>query len=156
MKWIRVPRWVRRVLTCSRAFASYGRDRDPVLAMTVPALKTTCGGQTGTAYTLEMRSLDIVPPHPRGNETRWKIAAHCAVVRDGAEAIVLNKEAGMYFGLNHTAAVLFDALCERGTAAQLIAALTSRFSIEPETAAQDVSRVIEEWCGLGLIVPCDT
>ena len=78
-----------------------------------------------------------------------KICGEKVIVAEGLKVVDFGKMVSM----NETAAWLWEKCTELGdfTAEQLADALCQVYQVEPSKALADVSRILDEWKGLGLI-----
>ncbi len=67
------------------------------------------------------------------------------------EAVLLDPEGGLYFGVNPTGSLLWSAMAEPVTLEELARLLVTRFGISDEQAWGDVSRFIGELERHGLV-----
>lgn len=67
------------------------------------------------------------------------------------EAVLLDPVGGLYFGVNPTGSVLWSAMAEAITLAELARLLVTRFGISDEQAWGDVSRFVGELERHGLV-----
>jgi hypothetical protein len=72
-----------------------------------------------------------------------------ATVHD--ETVVLHQREGVYYGLNATGAIVWQALDSPRTIAELAALLQEQFDVTEEKAKEDVQRLIEELLGKKLV-----
>ena len=57
----------------------------------------------------------------------------------GAELVMLDTEAGLYFDLNPTGSLLLSAWIEGADDTAAISAVTARFAVSPEEVARDAA-----------------
>lgn len=67
------------------------------------------------------------------------------------EAVLLDPESGLYFGLNATASVLWSAMAEATTLRELASLLVTKFGVSNEQAWADVRRFVGELKRHGLV-----
>lgn len=67
------------------------------------------------------------------------------------EAVLLNPECGLYFGINSSGSLLWSAMAEGVSAGELVRLLVERFGISDEQAWGDVSRFVNELGRHGLV-----
>ncbi|MET0146548.1 MAG: PqqD family protein [Ilumatobacteraceae bacterium] len=72
----------------------------------------------------------------RTTDLTWQIA--------GDEVVVLDLGGSVYLKLNGSGRVLWEALAEPATEAELAAALVDRFGIDDQRAADDVAAFVGE------------
>ena len=68
------------------------------------------------------------------------------------EGVIVDAQTALYFGLNKTAAFLWQSLKERGDATpeDLVQALVARFEVGPDDARRDVDAFLTHAVSLGL------
>ena len=71
------------------------------------------------------------------------------------EAVVLNMDSRTYFQLNATAAAAWKLLEDGISRADLVGHLCTEFEVEPDEAAREVDRLLEELVTAELIQPVD-
>jgi hypothetical protein len=62
---------------------------------------------------------------------------------DNKNVVVLNTDSGQIFGLDNSAAVIWNAIVASGSETDAVAALTDRYGISRERAADDVRRFVD-------------
>ena len=67
------------------------------------------------------------------------------------EAVLLQPEAGMYYGMNEVATVLWERLEEPATVADLRAELCSEFDVEASVADRDLQAFLSDLEAAGLV-----
>jgi hypothetical protein len=67
------------------------------------------------------------------------------------EAVLLDPEGGLYFGVNPTGSLLWSAMAEAVTLSELVRLLVTRFGIPDEQAWGDVRRFVGELERHGLV-----
>lgn len=78
-------------------------------------------------------------------------AADCNSVEEDGELILLKKRTGDYFGLNETAAAVWNLILEEKPLGVIRTEYCNRFIVDPETAARDVQEIIDRFLELGLV-----
>ncbi len=73
----------------------------------------------------------------------------------GDETILLNLKTGVYWGLNHTGAIIWEEISRHGNVARAVAALEREFSGTREQMTQAVNQLLEELSREGLLIPDD-
>jgi hypothetical protein len=73
------------------------------------------------------------------------------VVDDLQHVVVMNAQNGQIFGLDNTAAVIWNVLAETGSEPAAAAALVERYEVEPDQAAADVRGLLDGLVGAGLL-----
>jgi hypothetical protein len=69
------------------------------------------------------------------------------------EAVLLNLDSGMYFGLDRIGTRIWQLVEEHGQLDAIVAALGEEYDAGPETLRQDVSDLLSALAARGLIVP---
>ncbi len=71
------------------------------------------------------------------------------------EAVLLDPQAGEYFGLNEVGAVIWAMLATPCRVSDLHSAVVSRFDVDEDTCRDDVMTLVEELVarGLAVVVP---
>lgn len=72
-------------------------------------------------------------------------------VGDG-ESVLLDVESGRYFGLNRTAAAIWELLDEAKTLDELVAALCATHDVSPEDCRRDVEELLALLRERGIVV----
>ena len=67
------------------------------------------------------------------------------------EIVILDERSDAYWGLNDTAAVVWSALAEGRDVDVVVEELVDRFQVSHEMARSDVSDLVEEFVGRGLM-----
>jgi Coenzyme PQQ synthesis protein D (PqqD) len=67
------------------------------------------------------------------------------------EAVILNMETGVYYGLNPVGAWVWDALQTPQTAGQLLDGLVAEFEVEPDRGEEDLMALLEDLVAAKLI-----
>ena len=74
------------------------------------------------------------------------------VFRDLAgEAVILNLDSGMYFGLNEVGTRFWHLLSEHGSTEQAITTLLTEYEVEEECLRQDIEILIQQLIDKGLV-----
>lgn len=68
------------------------------------------------------------------------------------EGVLLSMSAGLYFSLNQTAVVVWQALEKEQTIAQLAQVLSEKFNVNQERAMEDVRTLIEQLIARKLVL----
>jgi hypothetical protein len=68
------------------------------------------------------------------------------------EAVLLNLDSGVYFGLDEVGTRVWALLVEHGTLERVCSQLMEEYDVEPAVLEQDVSRLVEEMRHKGLVV----
>jgi hypothetical protein len=79
-----------------------------------------------------------------------KTESSLATTIDG-EAVVLETESGVYFGLNEVATYIWERLDEPRSVAALREAILSEYDVTPERCARDLQRILTEFSDRGLV-----
>ncbi len=75
-----------------------------------------------------------------------------AVFRElGDEAVVLNLESGMYFGLNGVALRIWQLIDQLGQLPAVRDAVVAEFDVDPDAADRDLTNLVEELLARGLV-----
>jgi len=69
-----------------------------------------------------------------------------------AEAVLLDLESGVYFGLDAVGTRVWTLLLEHGTPEQVCARMLEEYDVSPEILREDVLRLVGELAGKGLVV----
>lgn len=69
----------------------------------------------------------------------------------GDEVVVLEIDAGVYYGMNEVAARVWKLVQEPRSVAQIRDVILDEFEVDRETATRDVIRLIEEMAARGLV-----
>jgi hypothetical protein len=69
------------------------------------------------------------------------------------DAILADLTSGRCYGLNQTASAVWQELDTPKTPEMIIVALCRSFEIEPEACRTAVDKLIDQWCGLGIVRP---
>jgi hypothetical protein len=69
-----------------------------------------------------------------------------------AEAVLLDLQSGVYFGLDAVGTRLWSLLLEHGTPEQVYARMLEEYDVTPDVLRQDVLRLVDELAGKGLVV----
>jgi hypothetical protein len=64
---------------------------------------------------------------------------------------LLDEEAGEYWNLNETGAVILQTLLDGGTPDQAVGAIVEQYDVEPEAANRDVDELVDALRSAGLI-----
>ncbi|AHH18673.1 hypothetical protein NONO_c38890 [Nocardia nova SH22a] len=80
-----------------------------------------------------------------------KLTAHTDVAKTENGAILLNSRTGIYWEINDTGHRVMETLIVSGSRAAAVRAIVDSFDVEPEQAEADVTRIIEELSGAGLL-----
>jgi hypothetical protein len=72
----------------------------------------------------------------------------------GEEVVVLGLNTGVYYGLNRSGARLWQKLQAPVKVGALHAALVAAYEVDPDTARQDLLRLLEELRAADLIAVC--
>jgi hypothetical protein len=81
----------------------------------------------------------------------YAIPSHVYVKAVGDEAVLLDTRSDAFFGLNPSAAVVWDALATGLTSTDALDALVARFAVAPETARADVDALIDQLVAHGFL-----
>jgi hypothetical protein len=68
-----------------------------------------------------------------------------------SEAVILEKESGMYYGLNDVATIIWESLDERRTVSDLRDVVLAEYDVDPERVQEDVESVLVEMESNGLV-----
>jgi hypothetical protein len=69
-----------------------------------------------------------------------------------AEAVLLDLQNGVYFGLDAVGTRVWTLLLEHGTPEQVCARMIEEYDVSPQVLRDDVLRLVEELVGRGLVV----
>ncbi len=83
--------------------------------------------------------------------TSIKRAAHASWCKLGDEAAILDRSKGVYFKLNRTGAIIWEALHESTHRSDLAKTLAERWGISEAQALQDVSSFLDNLNQLNLL-----
>jgi Coenzyme PQQ synthesis protein D (PqqD) len=67
------------------------------------------------------------------------------------EAVILNMETGVYYGLNPVGAWVWDAVQTPQTVSRLIDGLIAEFEVEADQAEQDLTALLEDLAAASLV-----
>nr|MDT0663185.1 PqqD family protein [Micromonospora sp. DSM 115978] len=70
---------------------------------------------------------------------------------DRKNVVVLDTETGQIFGLDNSAAVIWNAIASSGSETEAATALIDRFGIPPERAAEDVRGFVDTLVAANLL-----
>jgi hypothetical protein len=74
------------------------------------------------------------------------------VFRDlDGEAVLLNLQSGVYFGLNETGTQIWNILSENGRLEEVYSRILNDFSVEPDLAKSDLLMLTEQLVEKGLV-----
>jgi hypothetical protein len=91
-------------------------------------------------------------PHPLSPEARIEVAKDQVSCELAEEAIILNLQAGVYYGLNSVASFIWKQLQgQPRTLAQLRDAIVETYDVSPERCEQDLQLLLEKMAKEGLI-----
>jgi hypothetical protein len=68
------------------------------------------------------------------------------------EAVLLNLDSGVYFGLDVVGTRVWALLVEHGTLERVCSHLVEEYDVEPAVLEEDVARLVEEMRRKGLVV----
>lgn len=85
------------------------------------------------------------------SESRWHRDPNWIGAKLDDTRVMLDVESGQYVGLNNTATVIWDALAEPITPAELQESLLARFDVSADQCAAAIERVLSEFEALGAI-----
>ncbi|MDQ3904595.1 MAG: lasso peptide biosynthesis PqqD family chaperone [Actinomycetota bacterium] len=66
---------------------------------------------------------------------------------------ILDENSGQYFDLNPSGALILRTLLDGGTYEQAAQQLSTEYVVDPATASQDVTALLEEFRSAGLALP---
>jgi len=66
----------------------------------------------------------------------------CAPVQD--ETVILHQTEGAYYGLNATGTLIWRSIETATTVERLVALVTERFEVDPQTATRDVLTLVDD------------
>jgi PqqD family protein of HPr-rel-A system len=85
-------------------------------------------------------------------EEQLSVPGHIHHVADDLKhVVVMNSRNGQIFGLDNSAAVIWNALAESGSESAAIAAVAERYGLEQERAAADVRGFLTDLLDAGLL-----
>jgi Coenzyme PQQ synthesis protein D (PqqD) len=67
--------------------------------------------------------------------------------------VVMDTHSGTIYGLDNSAAVIWNALADSGSLAEAVAALTGRYGIDRQQAESDVRDFVAHLVAAGLLAP---
>lgn len=73
----------------------------------------------------------------------------------GDEAVLLDVDAGKYFGLNPTASAVWNLLEEPHSLDELVTKLCERFDVDAETCSRDVAELVTGLCERKILLAAD-
>jgi hypothetical protein len=69
------------------------------------------------------------------------------------EIVLLDLNAGLYYGLNAVGSALWKGMCENGkSGAEVAREMLARYDVEESVLTGDVIRLITEWAEKGLVI----
>jgi hypothetical protein len=83
--------------------------------------------------------------------SRFRVPPNVLVSKVGAESVILDLNSEKYFGLDETGTAMWEALVGGSTFESACAALLDEFEVEPELLRRDLSELVEQLSGLGLL-----
>lgn len=69
-------------------------------------------------------------------------------------AVALNLQTGQYYSLNEVGTRMWELLQEEGSEDAAVSAIVEEYDVDPEQAAQDLNRLLQELQESGLIRAC--
>jgi len=83
---------------------------------------------------------------------RYQVGSDVVFRELDGEAVLLNLDSGVYFGLDEVGTRVWALLVEHGTLERVCSLLVEEYDVEPAVLEQDVSRLVEEMRHKGLVV----
>ena len=83
--------------------------------------------------------------------TRYHVSPGVVSTVVDGEVTLLDPRSGVYFGLQDSAARVWELLAQRPTVEALVAALTEEFEVSPDTCGHDVRALLDDLGDRGLI-----
>ena len=87
------------------------------------------------------------------DSTILRIVSHVSVSKLSEEAVVLDLEKEVFFGLNEVAMRVWSLIAETKTVGQIIEDIVSEFEVDTEQATRDVVTLAEKLISLELVEP---
>jgi hypothetical protein len=113
------------------------------------------GTPQGSAGILTLaRATRMPPPSPIEVDDVMLVQASSRIVScelEG-EAVLLDPQAGLYFGLNDVGAAIWTMLASPCRLSDLYGAVVNRFDVDEDTCRDDVRTLVEELLARGLAV----
>ncbi len=82
---------------------------------------------------------------------RYTIAKSTVIQRVDQEAVLINLDTGIYFGLDEMGLVMFDLITELGLASEIINTLNCNYDAPTEQLSHDLAEFITKLEASGLI-----
>ena len=89
-------------------------------------------------------------PHPNTQDTFYAVQTH-VFSRLADEAVILNMDKGVYYGLNAVGARVWELIQTPQTLSALCAAVTDEYAVDPEQCRQDIQTLLAEMQAQGLV-----
>ena len=75
-----------------------------------------------------------------------------AVFRElDGEAVILNLDTGIYFGLNQTGTRIWNLLAEHGSLQKVLEAMAGEYDAPPHSLESDILQLVGQLCEKGLV-----
>ncbi|MFA6449417.1 MAG: PqqD family protein [bacterium] len=68
------------------------------------------------------------------------------------ETVLLDLKSGVYYSLNEVGSEIWRLLADKATEEELVDAITAKYEVAKDEAARDVSELIKDLSGEGLII----
>lgn len=69
----------------------------------------------------------------------------------GEEAVILNLEDGVYYGVNSVGSRIWSEIQQPRTLQQLLGTLTDEFEVDPDTCLNDIRTFLQQLADKGLV-----
>lgn len=86
------------------------------------------------------------------NRAEWShVGENCSTAFDRNEAVVLDLQAGRYYGLNESGTFLWTKLLENHSRNEVIALYCARYGVSPEVGRTDLDDLLADLQSRGLL-----
>jgi hypothetical protein len=86
-----------------------------------------------------------------GPEARYQVPPRVLSRQAGGEAVLLDLDSDQYYALNEVGTAVFGLLSEGASFGAIIDALTARYDVAESQLASDVTSLLADLEGLGLV-----
>ena len=92
-----------------------------------------------------------IKAEPEATATPRRSLAATTEVTEGDRAVILNRDSGMYHGLNATAYFLWQGIRDGVPEQELLASYAAQFAVDEQLARRDLAKVLAQLSERGLI-----
>ncbi|MGF1542644.1 MAG: PqqD family protein, partial [Pleurocapsa sp.] len=85
------------------------------------------------------------------SKTTYKVSPNHLYSEIADEAVILDLESGVYYGLNSVGVDIWQWLQQPQTAQNLLSLVLEEYEVTPEQAEQDIQSILQEMLDKGLI-----